>query len=351
MPSGGRRRLHRSGGIALPTAPSHICGGRIPPLPLPLPLLLLLLALLLGGPPSPPLPASSASASATATAMAMAMALSLPSRRHLLTRRSLLPCLLPRPAPPPPPPSRPCGLPTRLLGSRSHPDNPPGDVTVSSSLTGTGTVQTTPFPDLDLPRMERTLSELRDLIGYRTYDVTLMLVDDDEMRRTNLETRGIDAPTDVLSFPFQDAVEIGTGEGEGGGEMTTTTTTRRTPGVLADPEFDVPDYYSLGEMMVDVPYVIRRCEEDLAAGAVGGDGDGDERGVSGAMATVADPEERIHMLLVHGMLHLVGYDHIKDEDYWPMVEREEELLAALRERGLLRGGGSVTASSWPTGER
>ena len=115
----------------------------------------------------------------------------------------------------------------------------------------------------------------------------------------------------------------------------------------------MPDYYSLGEMMVDVPYVIRRCEEDLAAGAVGGDGDGDgdERGVSGAMATVADPEERIHMLLVHGMLHLVGYDHIEDEDYWPMVEREEELLAALRERGLLRGGGSVTASSWPTGER
>jgi ssRNA-specific RNase YbeY (16S rRNA maturation enzyme) len=218
---------------------------------------------------------------------------------------------------------------------------------VSSSITGTGTgtVQTT-LPDLDLPRLERTLSELRDLIGYRTYDVTLMLVDDDEMRRTNLETRGIDAPTDVLSFPFQDAVEIGTGEGEGGGGMTTaaaaaaTTRRRRTPGVLADPEFDVPDYYSLGEMMVDVPYVIRRCEEDLAAGAVGGDGDGDgdERGVSGAMATVADPEERIHMLLVHGMLHLVGYDHIEDQDYWPMVEREEELLAALRERGLLRGG-------------
>ena len=215
---------------------------------------------------------------------------------------------------------------------------------MSSSITGTGTgtVQTT-LPDLDLPRLERTLSELRDLIGYRTYDVTLMLVDDDEMRRTNLETRGIDAPTDVLSFPFQDAVEIGTGEGEGGGMTTAaaaaaTTRRRRTPGVLADPEFDVPDYYSLGEMMVDVPYVIRRCEEDLAAGAVGGDGDGDERGVSGAMATVADPEERIHMLLVHGMLHLVGYDHIEDQDYWPMVEREEELLAALRERGLLRGG-------------
>ena len=42
------------------------------------------------------------------------------------------------------------------------------------------------------------------------------------------------------------------------------------------------------------------------------------------MSTVYDPEERIHMLLVHGMLHLVGYDHIEDNDYDLMWRKEED---------------------------
>jgi Endoribonuclease YbeY len=47
-------------------------------------------------------------------------------------------------------------------------------------------------------------------------------------------------------------------------------------------------------------------EENVDEGV---DGDEDDRGVSGAMAVVRDPETRICMLVVHGMLHLVGYDH------------------------------------------
>jgi hypothetical protein len=47
-------------------------------------------------------------------------------------------------------------------------------------------------------------------------------------------------------------------------------------------------------------------EENVDEGV---DGDEDNRGVSGAMAAVRDPETRIRMLVVHGMLHLVGYDH------------------------------------------
>lgn len=124
------------------------------------------------------------------------------------------------------------------------------------------------------------------------------------MKETNRETRGIDEPTDILSFPFHEAVE---------------------PGLLAKPEFDIPDMKNLGDMMVDVPYVMRRCEEDEEWEYE----DDDERGVSGAMVNVFDPEVRLHMLLVHGMLHLVGYDHINDGDYEVMVGKEEELLHEL----------------------
>ena len=59
--------------------------------------------------------------------------------------------------------------------------------------------------------------------------------------------------------------------------------------------------------------------------------DDNDRGVSGAMADVNDPEKRIRMLLVHGILHLVGYDHIGDDDYEKMVVKEEQILKDLED--------------------
>mmetsp|Transcript_96594 Transcript_96594/g.258259 ORF Transcript_96594/g.258259 Transcript_96594/m.258259 type:complete len:86 (+) Transcript_96594:3-260(+) len=80
-------------------------------------------------------------------------------------------------------------------------------------------------------------------------------------------------------------------------------------------------------MMIDVPYVIRACQDDAKYSH--SDLEDEDRGVSAAMAMVMDPEERINMLLVHGMLHLVGYDHIDDDDYQLMVAKEEEILRLL----------------------
>ena len=77
---------------------------------------------------------------------------------------------------------------------------------------------------LDEQRLRNTVTQIRKLIGYDTYDVTLILVDDDEMSSINQESRGIAKPTDILSFPFHDAVKAG---------------------VLEDVEFDIPDMYML----------------------------------------------------------------------------------------------------------
>eukprot|EP00525_Craspedostauros_australis_P004340 CAMPEP_0198109524 /NCGR_PEP_ID=MMETSP1442-20131203/1592_1 /TAXON_ID= /ORGANISM="Craspedostauros australis, Strain CCMP3328" /LENGTH=249 /DNA_ID=CAMNT_0043765229 /DNA_START=374 /DNA_END=1123 /DNA_ORIENTATION=+ len=192
----------------------------------------------------------------------------------------------------------------------------------------------TALPHLDEVALQNRARQIAKCIGYPHYDVTLLLVDDKEMTEVNLESRGIAGPTDILSFPFHECVE---------------------PGVLEPPEFDIPDYYSLGDMVIDVPYVIRCCNDDredferFQAGGSdssdSGDNDGendndsedeegeeeddDDRGVSGAMATVFDPERRLHMLLVHGMLHLVGHDHEEDDEYEVMVTEEETLLKEL----------------------
>ena len=203
---------------------------------------------------------------------------------------------------------------TRLFGSkRGVPENPLGTVAIYNEQDA--------ISDIDEAALRTTVERISKILGYETYDVTLLLVNDEEMRETNLESRGIDAPTDILSFPFHEPVKAG---------------------LLEEPEFDVPDYYTLGDMVVNVPYVIRRCKEDLEyeqeleAGTDDEDYESslvedDDRGVSGAMASVQDPEKRIRMLLVHGMLHLVGYDHIEDDDYVEMVEKEEELLRELGE--------------------
>lgn len=44
-------------------------------------------------------------------------------------------------------------------------------------------------------------------------------------------------------------------------------------------------------------------------------------------------EEEISLLLVHGLLHLCGYDHVVDEEAEVMEAREAELLRAWAERG------------------
>lgn len=165
-----------------------------------------------------------------------------------------------------------------------------------------------------IPHINRVLEHIRDILGYPNYEVVLALVDDPAIQELNNEFLGKNRPTDILSFPFDDDVII-------------------EPGVLALPELDIPDCYCLGDMMISVPYVMRRAEEDMKElASVAEDQIEKERGISGIMSTMPTVEERISALLVHGMLHLVGYDHIEDDDYELMVAKEEEVWKELQGR-------------------
>jgi probable rRNA maturation factor len=157
---------------------------------------------------------------------------------------------------------------------------------------------------VDAAKMVEVATKIRSLLGYDTYGLTLMLVDDEAMREANEDSRGVDAPTDILSFPMHEAIK---------------------PGLLQKPQFDIPDMHHLGDILVDVPYVTRQRNEDMEWEYE----EDDDRGVSAAMVDVECVETRIHMLLVHGMLHLVGYDHMNDADFQCMADKEEEFLEKL----------------------
>lgn len=119
--------------------------------------------------------------------------------------------------------------------------------------------------------------------------VDVMLTDEDTIHDINLENRGVDRATDVLSFPLN---ELKPGE--------------------FDPDeceinLDTGGVY-LGDMVISIPQCERQCEEY---------GHGYKREVC--------------YLAVHSTLHLLGYDHVDEgEDKRLMRSREDAIMEILK---------------------
>ena len=118
-------------------------------------------------------------------------------------------------------------------------------------------------------------------------ELSILLVDVDYMAELNHRWMGGDGPTDVLAFPMDESsVDHGPGDSNGGGE----------PALLGD---------------------IVLCPEVAAKqAAAAGHGAADE----------------LALLTVHGVLHLLGYDHAEPEEHAEMFGLQDELLAAWRQR-------------------
>ena len=127
-------------------------------------------------------------------------------------------------------------------------------------------------------------------------EMSLMFVDETTIAELNVRFLGGDGPTDVLSFPLDEELPPGGRQPDQGG---------RGPGSPADPG-DPPAL--LGDVIV--------CPTVAGRQAL-------ERGIP------ADDE--IALLVVHGVLHLLDYDHAEPEETATMQRREQELLARFRE--------------------
>ena len=122
--------------------------------------------------------------------------------------------------------------------------------------------------------------------------VSLLLTDNDGIQVINKETRDIDAPTDVLSFPNVDY------ETEGNFEH------------LEDYGLDCFDPDS-GELILgDIIINVNRVEEQSK-----------EYGHS--------IRREFAFLIAHSMFHLCGYDHMNEQDEKIMFSKQEEVLNSL----------------------
>lgn len=115
--------------------------------------------------------------------------------------------------------------------------------------------------------------------------VSVTLTNNEEIKEINAAYRKIDRATDVLSFPMFEREEV--------------------ESLKVDAKEDEPDII-LGDLVISIPKVEEQAKEYGHAF-----------------------KRELAYLVTHGMLHLLGYDHIIEEEQKEMRKREEEILNLL----------------------
>jgi len=128
--------------------------------------------------------------------------------------------------------------------------------------------------DVDCSPFVQAAEQALASLGLSAVELSILLCDDDFIHPLNRDYRGKDKPTDVLSFAMRE-------EGD-------------------------PNDPVLGDVIIS----IERAQEQATER-------GHEIGVE------------LALLLVHGILHLLGYDHEDDEEAQVMEAKEKEILSTL----------------------
>ena len=115
--------------------------------------------------------------------------------------------------------------------------------------------------------------------------VTITLTVPENIRQINKQYRKIDKETDVLSFPMFEKEEL--------------------ENKIANKEFQTEDI--LGDIIISIEQVKKQAEEYEHSF-----------------------ERELSYMIVHGFYHLMGYDHIKEEDKEEMRKKEDKILTELK---------------------
>lgn len=138
------------------------------------------------------------------------------------------------------------------------------------------------FVKLDQDIMDKIEAVILEVLAYEGYDddyeVSLSFVSNDEIREINRDYRNIDKVTDVLSFPMYDGEEV-------------------------DVDFGA---ISLGDIVISI-----------------------ERAADQAKDFGHSLEREVYFLVCHSMFHLLGYDHMEEEEAKEMHAKEEDVLSQL----------------------
>jgi len=132
-------------------------------------------------------------------------------------------------------------------------------------------------------RIKREAEKMLDILGYKDFDLGILLTTNATIRKFNREYRRKDKATDILSFPYH------------------------TDLIAGDKiKVKAPEDKNLGDIIISLEYVLK---------------DAPRWGHSF--------DERLTVLLAHGIAHLLGHDHQTDDEFAIMNRLERKLLAAV----------------------
>ncbi len=137
---------------------------------------------------------------------------------------------------------------------------------------------------LDIERMRNDAQRILEILKYPDFDLGIWFASEATIRTYNRDYRQKDKVTDILSFPFHTELKAG-------------------DRIKATD----PDDKNIGDIIMAPKYIFE-----------------DPKKLGGTF------EERMQLLLVHGICHLLGYDHETDADFRRMRLKESFLLKKLR---------------------
>lgn len=136
---------------------------------------------------------------------------------------------------------------------------------------------------IDVPLLKRDVAYMLAALKYPDFDVNIIITTNVTIQKYNRMYRHKDKPTNVLSFPYHADLR---------------------PGQRIKVRTD--DDKNLGDIIISAAYVAKEAvQENIAF------------------------HDRLRVLVVHSMCHLLGYDHIVDADWRRMRTKEAYLLKKL----------------------
>lgn len=136
---------------------------------------------------------------------------------------------------------------------------------------------------IDRALVIKDVQAILDELDYSDFDIGIWFTNNKTIHHYNKQYRNCDKPTDILSFAYHDKLKAG--------QRITVKS---------------PEDKNLGDLIISPEYM----QHDLPNWD-------------------STFEQHLKRLLVHGVCHLLGYDHVHDKDYKVMHKQETELIKKI----------------------
>lgn len=138
---------------------------------------------------------------------------------------------------------------------------------------------------IDVKNIERMVSAMLTILNYNDFDLGILFTTNATIQKYNRDFRNKNKPTDILSFPHHTQLKAG----------------KRIKVVYEDDK-------NLGDLIIALAYTKKDAETRWNQTL----------------------EQRLPILLAHGIAHLLGHDHETDDDYKKMATLERKLLKSIK---------------------